>query len=151
VLIKKGVFPVLRIGIIYWSGTGNTEKIASLIQRGAGEAGAEVECRCVSDASPGELDRYDVVVFGSPAMGAETVEESEMVPFVREALPGLKGKKAALFGSYGWGDGEWMRGWVAELNDAGINVLDGGLMVCEAPDGEKADLCLDYGKRIAGF
>ena len=139
------------IGIIYWSGTGNTEKMAELIEQGAKEAGASVTRKTVSEASCDELAGYDVVVFGSPSMGAEVVEESEMAPFVASALPGLKDKKAALFGSYGWGDGEWMRNWSQELKSSGVNLMDDGLIVNEAPAGESADACVAYGKAIAAF
>jgi flavodoxin short chain len=140
-----------KIGIVYWSGTGNTEKMAELIEQGAKEAGAEVTRKNVASATQGELAGYDVVVFGSPSMGAETVEESEMEPFVSEAAPNLKGKKAALFGSYGWGDGEWMRTWSAGLKDGGVKLLDDGLIVHETPEGESADQCVAYGKKIAAF
>ena len=140
-----------KIGIIYWSGSGNTEKMAELIAKGAEEAGAEVVCKNVAAASQDELSGYDVVVFGSPSMGAEVVEESEMEPFVTEAVPGLKGKKAALFGSYGWGDGEWMRNWSAQMKDDGINLFDDGLIVNESPDGESADECVEYGRKLAAF
>jgi flavorubredoxin len=84
-------------------------------------------------------------------MGAEMVEETEMEPFVSSALPKLKGRKAALFGSYGWGDGEWMRTWSGQLKDAGVNLLDDGLIVHEAPDGESAEQCVGYGAKIAAF
>ncbi|MDR1021408.1 MAG: flavodoxin [Synergistaceae bacterium] len=140
-----------NVGIVYWSGTGNTERMAELIEQGAKEAGAAVTRKNVASASQDELAGYDVVVFGSPSMGAEVVEESEMEPFVTSALPGLKDKKAALFGSYGWGDGEWMRNWSAQLKSAGLKLLDDGLIVNETPDGDKADSCVAYGKKIAAF
>ena len=140
-----------KVGIIYWSGTGNTEKMAELIAKGAQEAGATVVSKAVSDASQGELGEYDVVLFGSPSMGAEVVEESEMEPFVVAATPSLAGKKVALFGSYGWGDGEWMRTWSASMKDAGVSLLDDGLIVHETPEGESADQCVGYGRKAAAF
>ena len=140
-----------KVGIIYWSGTGNTEKMAELIAKGAGEAGAEVVCKAVSAATQDELSGYDVVLFGSPSMGAEVVEESEMEPFVAAATPSLKGRKAALFGSYGWGDGEWMRTWSASMKEAGVQLLDEGLIVHETPEGESAEGCVAYGKKAAVF
>jgi flavodoxin short chain len=140
-----------KIGIIYWSGTGNTEKMAELIAKGAGDAGAEVVSKNVASASPDEVDGYDVVVLGSPSMGAEEVEESEMAPFVASIAPKLKGRRAALFGSFGWGDGEWMRTWSSQLKEAGVKLLDDGLIVQETPNGESADNCVAYGKRIAAF
>lgn len=140
-----------KIGIIYWSGSGNTEKMAELIAKGAEEAGAEVVCKNVASASQAELSGYDVTVFGSPSMGAEVVEESEMEPFVTEATPGLKGKKVALFGSYGWGDGEWMRNWAEQMKGEGVSLFDDGLIVNETPEGESADECVEYGRKLAAF
>ncbi|MDR1579272.1 MAG: flavodoxin [Synergistaceae bacterium] len=140
-----------RIGIIYWSGTGNTEKMSELIERGASEAGAQVSRKHVSSASPDEIGEYDVLVLGSPSMGSEVVEESEMEPFVSSVTPKLPGRKVALFGSYGWGDGEWMRNWAERMKQDGANLLDEGLIINEAPDGEKADQCVAYGAKIAAF
>jgi flavodoxin short chain len=140
-----------KVGIIYWSGTGNTERMAELIEQGAVEAGADVTRKNVASASKDELAGYDVVVFGSPSMGAEVVEEDEMEPFVSSALPGLKGKKVALFGSYGWGDGEWMRNWSESVKQAGVMLLGEGLTVHETPEGESAESCVAFGKKIAVF
>ena len=140
-----------KVGIIYWSGTGNTEKMAELIAKGAQEAGAKVVCKSVSSASTDELDGWDVVALGSPSMGAEVVEESEMQPFVEAAMPKLKAKKTALFGSYGWGDGEWMRTWSAEMRASGVDLMDDGLIVNETPDGGSADECVEYGRKLAAF
>jgi flavodoxin short chain len=138
-----------KIGIIYWTGTGNTEKMAELIEKGAREAGAEVIRKNVASATQDELADYDIVVLGSPSMGAEAVEESEMEPFVTAALPKMSGRKAALFGSYGWGDGEWMRTWSAGMKEAGVNLVADGLIVHETPEGESADECVAYGEKIA--
>jgi flavodoxin short chain len=140
-----------KVGIIYWSGSGNTEKMASLISQGAGDAGADVVCKNVSQASQDEVDGYDIVVLGSPSMGNEVVEESEMDPYVKSITPKLRGKRVAIFGSYGWGDGEWMRNWASEMKEAGANLLDDGLIVHETPEGESADQCAAYGKKIAAF
>ncbi|MDR1916460.1 MAG: flavodoxin [Synergistaceae bacterium] len=138
-----------KVGIIYWSGTGNTEKMAELIGQGAREAGAEVICKLVSAASQDELTDYDVIVLGSPSMGDEVIEESEMEPFVTAAKPSLKERRVALFGSYGWGEGDWMRSWSKDLKDVGALLVDDGLIVHETPEGESADLCVAYGKKIA--
>lgn len=140
-----------KIGIIYWSGAGNTEKMAALIEKGAREAGAETICKRVDETAREELAEYDVIVFGSPAMGAEVLEESEMAPFIAAALPELKDRKVALFGSYGWGDGEWMRNWAAAMRTAGVKLMDDGLIVNEAPEDEKEGACLEYGRKLAAF
>jgi flavodoxin short chain len=147
----RGGLKMAKVGIIYWSGTGNTEKMAELIAKGAADAGADVVSKNVAAASDSEVDGYDVVVLGSPSMGTEVVEESEMEPFVASITAKLKGKRVALFGSFGWGDGEWMRTWSAQLKDAGANLLDDGLMAHETPEGESIDECVAYGKRIAAF
>jgi flavodoxin short chain len=123
--------------------------MASLIGQGAAAAGADVVRKSVSDASPDEVAGFDVVAFGSPSMGSEMVEESEMAPFVETALPSLKGKKVGLFGSYGWGDGEWMRNWASEMKNAGAALIDDGLITHEKPEGTSADECVAWGGKIA--
>ena len=100
-----------RMAVIYWSGTGNTEAMAQEVMQGAASAGAQAELFTVSDFSAEQCDNYDALAFGCPSMGAEQLEESEFEPLFTECESHLKGKKIALFGSYGWGDGEWMRSW----------------------------------------
>jgi flavodoxin short chain len=134
-----------KVLVVFWSGTGNTEKMAELIQKGA--SGAEVTCKPVSGANPSEVAAYDTVLLGSPAMGAEVIEESEMEPFVEGAIPGLKGKKVGLFGSYDWGDGEWMRNWAERMKNAGITLIDEGLTVHGTPDDASTPLCENWGKK----
>jgi flavodoxin short chain len=123
--------------------------MASLIKTGAESSGACAEMKHAADASPDELSGYDAVAFGSPAMGSEGIEESEMAPFVKNALPHLAGKRVALFGSYGWGDGEWMRKWADEMKRAGISLIDGGLIVHESPEGASAEACAEWGAKLA--
>jgi flavodoxin short chain len=125
--------------------------MSELIEKGASEAGAQVSRKPVSSAAADEIGEYDVLVLGSPSMGSEVIEESEMEPFVSSITPKISGRKAALFGSYGWGDGEWMRNWAESMKNAGVNLLDEGLIINEAPDGEKADQCVAYGAKIAAF
>jgi len=138
-----------RVGIIYWSGIGNTERMASLIASGAESSGADVTVKNVADALPGELDRYDAVALGSPATNSECVEESEMAVFSRDAVSLLAGKPTGLFGSHGWGDGEWMRKWTDEMRRAGVSLIDDGLAVRESPEGESADRCVEFGGKLA--
>jgi flavodoxin short chain len=140
-----------KVIVIYWSGTGNTEKIAELIAKGAEGKGASVVCKNVSTAAVSELADYDVVAFGSPSMGVETIEEAEMEPFFTDALSGLKGKKVAIFGSYGWGDGEWLRTWADRVRDAGARLVGDGLAIHETPDDVSSAECVAYGERIAAF
>ena len=134
--------------IVYWSGTGNTEKMAALIGGGICNSGGSVVLKRVAETKIEELEQYDVIVFGSPSMGAEVIEESEMEPFFAKEIPLLKNKKIALFGSYGWGDGEWMRVWVERIQKEGIELIDEGLPLNEGEITAKAQLCIRFGEKI---
>ena len=100
-----------KIAVVYWSGTGNTEQMANAVAEGAKEAGAEVSTLTADQFSAAKVAEFDAIAFGCPAMGAETLEEDEFEPMFTGCESALSGKKLALFGSYGWGDGEWMRTW----------------------------------------
>ena len=112
------------ISIVYWSQTGNTQAMAEAISEGVTEAGKEAKIIDVTDASLDALKTEKVFALGCPAMGAEVLEESEMEPFVSELEGSVGGKTIALFGSYGWGDGQWMRDWVERMEAAGARVLN---------------------------
>ena len=138
-----------KIAVVYWSGTGNTEAMAKLVAEGAREAGAETEI-FTADAFDGKmLDQYDGAAFGCPSMGSEELEDSEFEPMFTPCRPKLKGKKIALFGSYGWGDGEWMRTWEEEcLADGAVLAADS--VICnEAPDDVAQAACEALGKALA--
>ena len=140
-----------KILITYWSGTGNTEQMAQLITEGAKAKGADVECKNISEVDADSALGYDVLAIGSPSMGAEVLEENEIEPFV-EAIEGkIKDKKLAIFGSYGWGDGEWMRNWAERMRGAGANLLDDGLIAHETPEGDAIAECKQFGERLAAF
>ena len=138
------------IQIIYWTQTGNTYAMAEAIAKGVEEAGKLAKIVPVNEASLEELKSANAFALGCPAMGAEVLEESEMEPFV-EALEGdVKGKNIALFGSYGWGDGEWMRDWETRMSAAGAKVLGGEGVICrESPDDEALEACKELGRKLA--
>ena len=118
----------MKTAVIYWSGTGNTEAMANAVAEGAG-----ADLFTVSDFS-GSVADFDAIAFGCPAMGAEVLEEDEFEPFFTSIEDNLSGKKVLLFGSYGWGDGEWMRNWEERTKTAGaVLVGDEGYIVNEAP------------------
>ncbi len=118
----------MKTAVIYWSGTGNTEAMANAVAEGAG-----VDAMTVSDFS-GNVEDFDALAFGCPAMGAEVLEEDEFEPFFTGIESKLSGKKVFLFGSYGWGDGEWMRNWQERVTAAGAELVgDEGYTVNEAP------------------
>ena len=136
-----------KIAVVYWSGTGNTEAMANLIADGIKEAGAEVE---VATSDCFGIDDYEKIVLGCPSMGDEELEDSEFEPMYSSIKPKLNGKKVALFGSYGWGECDWMRDWESDAKDAGaVLISDEGLTVNETPEGEACDACKEYGKKIA--
>lgn len=110
--------------VIYWSGTGNTESIANLI---ASDTSADI--KSVSEISVKEALEYDVIVLGCPAMGAEELEDMEFKPFYEELIPQVEGQKIFLFGSYDWGDGEWMRNWSSDVRNNGVELACEGLIV----------------------
>ena len=141
-----------KIAIVFWSGTGNTETMANYIAEGVRAAGGEVEMFGPSDFTAGQLDAFSAVAFGCPAMGSEVLEEDEFEPMFTAVESSLRGKNIALYGSYGWGDGEWMRDWRDRCNNAGANLLDeNGLIVNEAPDAEGAEACKEVGRRLAAW
>ena len=139
-----------KIAVVYWSGTGNTEAMANLIADGIKEAGAEVEVATSDCFGIDDVDNYEKIVLCCPSMGDEELEYSEFEPMYSSIKPKLNGKKVALFGSYGWGECDWMRDWESDAKDAGaVLISDEGLTVNETPEGEACDACKEYGKKIA--
>lgn len=138
-----------KIAIVYWSGGGNTETMANCIAEGAREAGAEVEVMGPAEFSAARFAEFSAVAFGCPAMGTEVLEEEEFEPMFAGLESSLGGKKIALFGSYGWGDGEWMRTWEEDCGAAGINRVSDSVICCEAPDDEALAACRALGRKLA--
>lgn len=137
-----------KIAVVYWSGTGNTEAMANAVSEGAKEKGADVELLTATEFDESMVDSFDAIAFGCPSMGSEQLEDSEFEPMFIACEPKLKGKKIALFGSYGWGDGEWMRNWEDTCN------ADGAVLVCEsvicndAPDDDALENCKALGASL---
>ena len=137
-----------KVLVVYVTTTGNTEKMANAIADGAKGAGADVTLKTVGDASVSELADYDVIAFGSPAMGAEVLEEAEMEPFFSEAESKISGKKVAVFGSYDWGDGEWLRTWEDRCKSAGADVI-ASVKAHLDPDDDAIAECKAFGAKLA--
>lgn len=138
----------MKVSIVYWSGTGNTEAMANAVAEGAQSAGAEIEVLTVADADAAVLES-DAVLFGCPAMGSEELEDSEFEPYFQSLEGGLKGKKVGLFGSYGWGDGEWMRLWQDRVTEDGAVLIAEGVIANEAPDDNAVEACKALGAKAA--
>ena len=137
--------------IVYWSGTGNTEIMAEKIKEGLEQAGASVDMRTVDAVKPSEISGYDKIAFGCPSMGVEALEEDEFDPFFSEVEGLIKGKKVALFGSYGWGEGEWMDAWVERTVATGAKLFQEGFKVNSTPSSEEEENCVEFGKGFAKF
>lgn len=140
-----------KIAIVYWSGSGNTEKMAEAIAKGAKNKSAEVECKSVDKASAAELANFDLIALGSPAMGSEVIEESEMEPFFVSVQKYLKGKKVAVFGSYDWGEGEWLETWGTRVKKGGADLVDNGLKIHLEPDDAGIAECEAWGAKLAAL
>lgn len=136
------------IRIVYWSGTGNTESMASAVADGVKAAGAAAEVLPVAEAGASVLES-DVLLLGCPAMGAEELEEGEFEPFFASIEGGLHGKKVGLFGSYDWGDGEWMRTWQTRAEAAGAVLIADGVIAHNEPDAEAVAACESLGRTAA--
>ena len=141
-----------KTAIIYWSGTGNTAAMADAILESAKTANPDTAYFTVSEISPESAAEYDTLILGCPAMGAEVLEEEEFEPFFSGLESKISGKNVALFGSYGWGDGEWMRNWEQRVKDAGANLVgDAGLTLNDAPDDAGLDECRELGKKASSL
>ena len=138
-----------NIAVVYWSGTGNTEAMAKAVLKGAQAAGASASLYSVSDFDVSRLASLDAVAFGCPAMGSESLEDSEFEPVFESCKAGLNGKPIALFGSYGWGDGEWMRTWEDDCKAAGAALVCDSVICNDAPDDDAIAACQALGKALA--
>ena len=137
-----------KVAVVYWSGTGNTEMMAAQVKKGAEEAGAEVMMFTAAEFGPEKIDDFDAIAFGCPSMGAEVLEESEFDPMFTACEGKLGCKKIALFGSYGWGDGQWMRDWEERCNGAGVTFATDYVIVNETPDADGDAACQELGKAL---
>ena len=138
-----------KIAVVYWSGTGNTGAMADAILKGIKQAGAEAEVFWPNDFSADMTANYDAIAFGCSAQGAETLEEGEFEPMFAACEPVLNGKTVALFGSYGWGDGEWMRSWEDRCKAAGMQLAEESLIINDMPDEDGLALCRAFGAQLA--
>jgi flavodoxin short chain len=140
-----------KVLVAYWSGSGNTEIMAQQVAKGAEEGGAEVTLKEVGKVSPEVAGAAEALAFGCPAMGDELLEEDEMEPFIAKLSKAeLGGKALGLFGSYDWGDGQWMRDWVNRMKGLGAVVDGDGVITRLEPDKDACDKCFELGKRLAG-
>lgn len=139
----------MKTAVVFWSGTGNTEMMAQNVAEGARQAGAEVSIFTASEFTPSKLDEFDCIAFGCPSMGDEQLEECEFEPMFTSCIPALQNKKTALFGSYGWGDGAWMRSWEDTCRSNGISLAADSVICCGAPDENAVSQLKELGAVLA--
>ena len=137
-----------KTAVVYWSGTGNTEAMAQAVAEGMKNAGAEVTVLTCDQASADSLSGYGAVAFGCPAMGSEVLEEDVFEPMFSSCKKQFVGKSAALFGSYGWGDGEWMRTWEQDCRGANISLVCESVICCETPGDIELEACRELGREL---
>lgn len=141
-----------QVLIVYWSGTGNTAAMAGMVAEGIKEAGREAVILPVEEASLADVEKYSAIAMGCPSMGDEVLEESTMEPFVEEIEGSVSGKTLGLFGSYGWGGGQWMRDWADRMKQAGASVIGGEDAICNgAPDADAEAALKELGKQLAAI
>ncbi len=138
-----------KTAVVFWSGTGNTEEMANAVLEGMKEAGADASIHSADSFQAADVAEYDAIAFGCPAMGAEVLEEDEFQPLFDDCKAALAGKKIALFGSYGWGDGEWMRNWEDDCKDAGAELACNSVICNDAPDDDAVAACKALGAALA--
>lgn len=141
-----------KVAIVFWSGTGNTEQMANSIAQGVRGAGGAADLFGPSEFSASKLDAYDVFAFGCPSMGGEQLEEDEFEPMFSAIKGSLGGKKLALFGSYGWGDGQWMRDWCDDCRSVSAKLFEAdGLIINDTPDDLGKASCSELGRSLAAW
>ena len=137
-----------KVAVVYWSATGNTEAMAKAVAAGAEEKGAEVVLLQPKGFESAVVAELDAIAFGCPAMGDEVLEEEEFDPMWSACSTKLGGKKVALFGSYGWGDGDWMKSWEKDCSDKGINLVCDSVICCETPGDADIAACKALGAAL---
>ncbi len=137
--------------LTFWSGTGNTEIMAKKIKEGIEKTGVTVDYKPIDKVNIDDVSNYNKLIFGCPAMGVENLEEDEFEPFFNGIEQMLQGKKIALFGSYGWGDGEWMDVWQDHVKETGAILYDEGFKINSTPSSEEEESCVFFGEAFAKF
>ena len=135
----------MKVSIVYATTTGNTEALANAASEGAKAAGREVSFSTADSADSAEVLGADLILLGSPAMGAEQLEDS-METFFSGIESSLGGKKVGLFGSYDWGGGQWISDWSDRVTGAGATLV-GAVKAQLTPD----DAALEEVKKLAAI
>jgi flavodoxin I len=146
---RQEEFGMKNVVVIYWSGTGNTQAMAEAVGKGAAGEDVNVVVKPVNAATVSDVLQADAVALGCPSMGCEVLEEGEMEPFIQTLeKETLQGKPMGLFGSYDWGDGQWMRDWQERMEKQGVRLVAAGLALRNTPDEAGLDRCGELGATL---
>ena len=141
-----------KVLVVYFSQTGNTEAMAKAVADGVEAAGKEAQLVEAENASAADLEAARVFALGSPATGTEEIDDSYMAPLMDEIEGSLSGKKVLLFGSYDWGDGEFMRTWEERVTSAGAKLVTGaGITANLSPDDAAVEALKKAGEELAAL
>ena len=141
-----------KVLVVYFSQTGNTEAMAKAVADGVEAAGKEAKLVEAENASAADLEAARVFALGSPATGTEEIDDSYMAPLMDEIEGSLSGKKVLLFGSYDWGDGEFMRSWEEKVTQAGAELVTGaGITANLSPDDAAVEALKKAGEELAAL
>lgn len=137
-----------EVAIVYYSGTGNTAEMAQMLVSFFSDKAQVTVFDDASIFTPDIAQKYNYIAFGCPAMGNEVLEEDVFEPMFSSLLPILENKNIILFGSYGWGNGEWMRNWEDEVREVNAILKNDGVICQEAPTEETKILLEEAGKAL---
>ena len=137
-----------KVAVVFWTQGGHTETMANAVAEGAKGKGAEVSVLFCSEFHADQVSQYDAIAFGCPAMGSEVLEETEFQPMWDACSMKLGGRKIGLFGSYGWGVGEWMDNWKTAADDCGESVVQTVALQEDTID-DNLELCRALGEALA--
>lgn len=146
--VRKKGNTMSKVAVVFWSASGNTEAMANAVADGAKANGAEVSLMTSAEFGPADAADFDAFAFGCPAMGSEVLEEDEFQPMWDDVKGKLKGKKVGLFGSYGWGTGEWMENWAEDAKSTGLTLAADPVIANEAPDDDAVAACNALGAAL---
>lgn len=135
-----------NIAVVYWSDTGNTEAMANYVAEGIRAAGGNADVITADSFGPDKVSQYNAIAFGCPAMGDEILEEDIFEPMFSAVEGSLSGKRVGIFGSYDWGDGQWMRDWADRCRAAGAELANDGVIANLTPNDAEAEDCRNLGR-----
>ena len=138
----------MKILVLYYSRTGNTEKMATAVAKGA-QINDKVEVELNFHIDPQELSNFDAIIVGAPTYHHDMPIDFKKL-FEEAAKQGisLKGKKGAAFGSYGW-SGEAPKLILEIMKNKFEMQVEPPLLANYVPDEKTLKACRELGKKVS--